>query len=97
MAENTTIIIKKNNKEKIWSHIRSKWLVEIPEVTLSVRALVKLMVNRGEIDPDELGLGETVFGVKCDNDSLVDISRRYSSPTTRMQRQECSGKRNRNP
>jgi hypothetical protein len=58
----------------------------LPEVILSVRAPVKLMVNRGEIDPDELGLGETVFGVKNDNGGLVDISRRYSSPTMRMQR-----------
>lgn len=58
----------------------------LPEVILSVRAPVKLMVNRGEIDPDELGLGETVFGVKSDNGGLVDISRRYSSSTMRMQR-----------
>ncbi|MFA6699121.1 MAG: hypothetical protein WCS28_03035 [Thiomicrospira sp.] len=58
----------------------------LPEVILSVRAPVKLMVNRGEIDPDDLGLGETVFGVKSDNGGLVDISRRYSSPTMRMQR-----------
>ncbi|MDD5095133.1 MAG: hypothetical protein PHV74_12275 [Dehalococcoidia bacterium] len=58
----------------------------LPEVILSVRAPVKLVVNRGEIDPDELGLGETVFGVKSDNGGLVDITRRYSSPTTRMQR-----------
>lgn len=58
----------------------------LPEVILSVRVPVKLMVNRGEIDPDELGLGETVFGVKGDNGGLVDISRRYSSPTMRMQR-----------
>lgn len=58
----------------------------LPEVILSVRAPVKLMVNRGEIDPDELGLGETVFGVKSDNGGLVDISRRYSSKTMRMQR-----------
>ncbi|MEA5113981.1 MAG: hypothetical protein VB050_08115 [Geobacteraceae bacterium] len=58
----------------------------LPEVILSVRAPVKLMVNRGEIDPDELGLGETVYGVKSDNGGMVDISRRYSSPTMRMQR-----------
>jgi hypothetical protein len=58
----------------------------LPEVILSVRAPIKLMVNRGEIDPDELGLGETVFGVQSDNGGLVDISRRYSSPTMRMQR-----------
>lgn len=58
----------------------------LPEVILSVRAPIKLTVNRGEIDPDELGLGEKVFGVKSDNGGLVDISRRYSSPTMRMQR-----------
>ncbi len=58
----------------------------LPEVILSVRAPVKLMVNQGEIHPDELGLGETVFGVKSDNGGLVDITRRYSSPTMRMQR-----------
>lgn len=58
----------------------------LPEIILSVRAPVKLIVNRGEIAPDEQGLGETVFGVRSDNDSLVDISRRYSSPTMRMQR-----------
>ena len=58
----------------------------LPEVILSVRAPVKLMVNRGDIVPDELGLGEMVFGVKSDNGGLVDISRRYSSPTMRMQR-----------
>lgn len=58
----------------------------LPEVILSVRAPVRLVVNRGEIDPDELGLGESVFGVKSDNGGLVDISRRYSSPTMRMQR-----------
>lgn len=58
----------------------------LPEVILSVRVPVKLIVSRGEIDPDDLGLGETAFGVKSDNGALVDISRRYSSPTMRMQR-----------
>jgi len=58
----------------------------LPEVILSVRSQVRLVVNRGEIDPDELGLGETVFGVESDNGDLVDITRRYSSPTMRMQR-----------
>lgn len=58
----------------------------LPEVILSVRAPVKLMIKRGDIDPDELGLGEMVFGVRSDPGSLVDISRRYSSPTMRMQR-----------
>jgi hypothetical protein len=58
----------------------------LPEVILSVRAPVKLIVNRGQIETDQLGLGETVFGVKSDNGGLLDISRRYSSPTMRIQR-----------
>lgn len=58
----------------------------LPEVILSVRTSVQLMVKRGSIDPDDLGLGETVFGVKSEKDSLVHISRRYSSQTMRMQR-----------
>ncbi len=58
----------------------------LPEVILSVRTPVKLMVKRGEIDPDELGMGEAVFGVRSDNGGLVEISRRYSSPTMRMQK-----------
>lgn len=58
----------------------------LPEVILSVREQVKLIVSRGEIDSNDLGLGETVYGVKSDNGGLVDISRRYSSPTMRMQR-----------
>lgn len=57
----------------------------LPEVILSVRTSVSLVVNRGEIDPDWLGLGETVFGVKSANGGLVDISRRYSSQSMRMQ------------
>jgi hypothetical protein len=43
-------------------------------------------VNRGEIDPDDLGIGETVYGVKSLTGSLIDIARRYSSPTIRMQK-----------
>ena len=58
----------------------------LPEVILSVRVPIHLVVNRGEIDPDELGLGETVFGVKSVTENPVGISRRYSSPTMRMQR-----------
>lgn len=57
----------------------------LPEVILSVRSSIKLTVNRGEIDPDELGLGETVFGVESDDGGLVNITRRYSSPNMRMQ------------
>lgn len=58
----------------------------LPEVILSVRVPVRLMVARGEIDPDELGLGETVFGVKSPGNSLIEISRRYAGTSNRMQR-----------
>jgi hypothetical protein len=58
----------------------------IPEVILSVRVSVNLIVSRGEIDLDELSLGEVVYGVKSIDSGLVDIYRRYSSPTMRMQR-----------
>ena len=58
----------------------------LPEVILSVRVPVRLIVNRGEIDQDELGLGEMVLGVKSDIGSLVEISRRYSGEAMRMQR-----------
>ena len=58
----------------------------LPEVILSVRVPVNLVVARGEIDPDEVGLGESVFGVTSTNGGLVQISRRYSSQTMRMQR-----------
>lgn len=58
----------------------------LPEVILSVRVPVRLMVNRGEIDPDELGLGETVFGVKSANGGLVDIFRTMSMQRLRVRR-----------
>jgi len=58
----------------------------LPEVILSVRVSVSLVVRDGEINPDELGMGETVIGVKSVDAVPVEISRRYSSSTTRMQR-----------
>ena len=58
----------------------------LPEVVLSIRVPVSLVVARGEIDPDQLGLGESVFGVRSYDDSLVQIFRRYSSSAIRMQR-----------
>ena len=58
----------------------------LPEVILSVRVPVNLVVARGEIDPDELGLGETVFGVTSPGPGPVAISRRFSRATVRMQR-----------
>lgn len=72
--------------EEIKSYLEQSENRFLPEVILSVRVPVKLMVGRGEIDPDELGLGETVFGVKSDIGGPLHISRRYSSPTMRMQR-----------
>jgi hypothetical protein len=65
----------------------------LPEVILSVRVPVDLLVGGDVITPAQLasgektvGLNETVFGVKSSDVGLVDISRRYSSPTMRMQR-----------
>lgn len=58
----------------------------LPEVILSVRLPVRLVTARGETDPDDLGFGETVFGVKNLDKSELTISRKYSSSTTRMQR-----------
>ena len=57
----------------------------LPEVILSVRAPVNLVVARGEIGPDELGLGDSVYGVKSVDGGPVRISRRYSHATARMQ------------
>ncbi|MBU2622260.1 MAG: hypothetical protein KKD92_08090 [Proteobacteria bacterium] len=58
----------------------------LPEVILSLRTPVNLIVARGEISQDDLGLGERVFGVKSLQGSAIVLSRRYSSSTTRMQR-----------
>lgn len=58
----------------------------LPEVILSVRIPVKLVVARGEIDPADLGLGEAVFGVTSTDSDLVEISRRYSGQYMRMQK-----------
>ena len=58
----------------------------IPEVILSVRVPVNLVVARGEIGLDDLGLGETVFGVKSSGTGPVQITTMRSSRTMRMQR-----------
>ncbi|MXW80588.1 MAG: hypothetical protein F4Z57_16730 [Gemmatimonadetes bacterium] len=57
----------------------------LPEVILSVRAPVNLVVARGEIDPDDRGLGETVFGVQSIGASPIEIHRKYSGRNMRMQ------------
>jgi len=58
----------------------------IPEVILSVRTSINLLTSNGEFDPEDSGIGETVYGVKTQDGSLVDISRRYSSQSMRMQK-----------
>ena len=59
----------------------------LPEVILSMRVPVNLVVARGEIGPDEqLGLGETVYGVTSVDERPVRISRRFLRATARMQR-----------
>ena len=57
-----------------------------PEVILSVRVPVKLVVARGEIAPEELGLGDTVYGVTSADGAAVRITRRYSRASSRTQR-----------
>ena len=57
----------------------------LPEVILSVRAPVNLVVARGEIDPDDQGLGETVFGVQSIGGSPIEIYRKYSGRNMRIQ------------
>jgi hypothetical protein len=58
----------------------------LPEVILSVRIPVNLVVKQGEIDPDNKALGDLVYGVKSKDGSLVEIFRSYSNPNMRMQR-----------
>lgn len=58
----------------------------LPEVILSVRSPVRLETARGEVGQDELGLGETVFGATSPAGSPVQISRRHSNKTSRIQR-----------
>lgn len=58
----------------------------LPEVILSVRSPVNLTTARGEVGPDDLGLGETVFGAISHADSQVQISRKHANKTSRIQR-----------
>lgn len=58
----------------------------LPEVILSVRSPVRLETALGEVGPDELGLGQTVFGVVSLPGGPVQISRRHSNKTSRIQR-----------
>ncbi len=58
----------------------------LPEVILSVRVSVNLVAARGEIGRDDLGLGETVYGVTSVDGSPIRIARRYSRATARTQR-----------
>ena len=58
----------------------------LPEVILSVRSPVRLETARGEVGQDELGLGETVFGATSPAGSPIQINRRHSNKTSRIQR-----------
>lgn len=58
----------------------------LPEVILSVRSPVRLETARGEVEPDDLGLGEAVFGAASPAGSLIQISRRHANKTSRIQR-----------
>ncbi len=58
----------------------------LPEVILSVRAPVSLTTARGGVGPDELGLGEIVYGAASLADSPVQISRKHTNKTSRIQR-----------
>lgn len=58
----------------------------LPEVILSVRVPLLLLVARGEVNPGDEGLGETVLGVESLPYSLVSISRRWSGQKMRIQR-----------
>ena len=69
--------------KKYLEHSESRFL---PEVILSVRSPVSLTTARGIVEPDELGLGETVFGATTRTNSPVQISRRHSNKTSRIQR-----------
>ena len=57
----------------------------LPEVILSVRTPVNLVVAQGEVSPEDIGLAESVYGVTSVDGSPVRITRRYSRPTARMQ------------
>ena len=76
----------KKHAEDIKNYLEKSENRFLPEVILSVRIPVRLIVARGDIAPDDLALGEKVFGVQSQDNSLVEISRRYSSSTMRIQR-----------
>lgn len=58
----------------------------IPEVILSVRCPMELITARGQIPPGEAGLGDTVLGVASTDDSAIQITRRRSDSSNRIQR-----------
>ncbi len=71
--------------EEIKKYLEASGNRFFPEIILSVRVPVKLITSRGEVTSEDLGLGEIVFGARSVTDSLVEISRLYSSATMRMQ------------
>jgi hypothetical protein len=64
----------------------------LPEVIFSVRSPVNLVTARGVIGPNDLGLGETVFGAVSLPGSLVQIDRRHANQASRIQRVRVSKK-----
>ena len=78
-------VASKRHAEEIKQFLEQSEYRFLPEVILSVRAPVNLVVARGEIGPDERGLGDSVYGVTSVDGSPVRISRRYSIKTARMQ------------
>lgn len=82
-----------NHAEDIKKYLEQSENRFLPEVILSVRTPLNILLENDVITPDELssgtktiGLGEKVIGVQTPDGSLIDISRRYSSPSIRMQR-----------
>lgn len=57
----------------------------LPEVVLASRIPVNLETAQGIINPDQLGLGEVVYGVHDVGTTPITIRRRYKSKTTRIQ------------
>ena len=72
--------------EDIKSYLEQSENRFLPEVILSVRSPVRLVTANGEIDPDQLGLGETVLGATSLADGAIQITRRHSNKTSRIQR-----------
>lgn len=78
-------VASERHAEDIKQYLEQSEYRFLPEVILSVRAPVNLVGARGEISPEDLGLGESVYGVTSVDGGPVRITRRYSRATARMQ------------